>query len=84
MKSLVTIRPIRESSAGHFAQVIEAFKVFGFNVRIEFFKYHFQIVMVDLDAGQSSALANNNAISLTHGKFEATEILDWDVDNRTM
>jgi len=40
--------------------------------------------MVDLDSGQSSVLASNNAIPLTHGKFEVTEIIDWDEDNKTM
>jgi hypothetical protein len=56
LQSLVTIRPVRDSSAGHFAQVVR----------------------VDLGGGHSSAIASSNAASLTFGKFEVTELVDWD------
>jgi hypothetical protein len=56
LQTLVTIRPVRDSSAGYFAQVVR----------------------VDLSGGQSSAIASSNAASLTFGKFEVTELVDWD------
>ena len=62
LQSMITIRPVRDSSAGHFAQVVR----------------------VDIGPGQSSAAASSNAASLTHGKFEVTELVDWDEDNHFM
>ena len=62
LQSMITIRPVRDSSAGHFAQVVR----------------------VDIGPGHSSAAASSNAASLTHGKFEVTELVDWDEENHFM
>jgi hypothetical protein len=50
---------VRDSSAGHFPQVVR----------------------VDISNGVSSVVASSNAASLTHGKFEVTQLVDWDEDN---
>jgi len=36
--------------------------------------------MSNIDSSEDS----NNVMSLTHGKFEVTEIIDWDEENRVM
>jgi hypothetical protein len=39
------------------------------------------VVRVDISNGVSSVVASSNAASLTHGKFEVTQLVDWDEDN---
>jgi hypothetical protein len=42
------------------------------------------VVRADISNGRSSVVAASNAESLTHGKFEVTDIVDWDEENRHM
>jgi hypothetical protein len=40
----------------------------------------FQIVLVNVDSRNENLVFSNNPIPLSHGKFEVTEIVDWDED----